>query len=243
MNTMAIYTVKLKSRQEIAFETMAFHFEKPDGFAYKAGQWGDFTLLDPPETDAEGNTRGFSFVSAPYESDLTVATRMRDTAFKRILKTIELGSELAMDAPGGSLALHDDARIPAVFLSGGIGVTPVRSIVLQATHDHLPHKIFLFDSNRRPEDAAFLGEFTDAQKKNPNFTLVATMTEIEKSGKAWRGETGFVTKAMLMKFIDDFTLPIYYISGPRAMVVAMRKVLNESGVKDSKIRTEEFSGY
>ena len=69
------------------------------------------------------------------------------------------------------------------------------------------------------------------------------MTEIEKSAQAWRGETGFVTKAMLMKFIDDFTLPIYYISGPRAMVVAMRKVLNESGVKDSKIRTEEFSGY
>ena len=240
---MAIYTVKLKSRQEIAFETMAFHFEKPDGFAYKAGQWGDFTLLDPPETDAEGNTRGFSFVSAPYESGLTVATRMRDTAFKRVLKTIELGSELTMDAPGGSLALHDDAQIPAVFLSGGIGVTPVRSIVLQATHDHLPHKIFLFDSNRRPEDAAFLGEFTDAQKRNPNFTLVATMTEIENLAKTWRGETGFVTKAMLMKSIDDFTLPIYYISGPRAMVVAMRKVLNESGVKDSKIHTEEFSGY
>ena len=127
---MAIYTVKLKSRQEIAFETMAFHFNKPEGFTYKAGQWGDFTLLDPPETDDEGNTRGFSFVSAPYESDLTVATRMRDTAFKRVLKTIELGSELTMDAPGGSLALHDDVRIPAVFLSGGIGVTPVRSIVL-----------------------------------------------------------------------------------------------------------------
>jgi ferredoxin-NADP reductase len=94
MNTMALYTVKLKARQEIAFETMAFRFEKQEGLAYKAGPWGEFTLLDPPETDDEGNTRGFSFVSAPYESDLTVATRMRDTAFKRVLKTIELGSEL-----------------------------------------------------------------------------------------------------------------------------------------------------
>lgn len=240
---MSIYKVKLKSRQEIAFGTMAFHFEKPEGFTYKAGQFADLTLFDPPETDAEGNTRSFSLASAPYEGDLMVATRMRDTAFKRVLKTMEVGTEISLDVPDGSLTLHDDARIPAVFLSGGIGVTPVRSIVLQATHDHLPHKIFLFDSNRRPEDAAFLGEFTDVQKQNPNFILVATMTEIEKSAKTWCGENGFVTKAMLMKFIDDFALPIYYISGPRAMVVAMRKILNESGVKDNKIRTEEFSGY
>ena len=240
---MAIHKVKLKSKQEIAFGTMAFHFEKPEGFAYKAGQFGDFTLADPPETDAEGNTRGFSLASAPFESDLMVATRMRDTAFKRVLKTVELGSELTLDAPYGSLTLHGDASIPAVFLSGGIGVTPVRSIILQATHDKLPHKIFLFDSNRRPEDSAFLGELADAQQENSNFTLVGTMTEMEKSAKEWRGETRFVTKAMLMKFIEDFQLPIYYISGPRAMVAAMRKTLEESGVKDDKIRTEEFTGY
>ena len=186
---MANYTVKLTGRQEIASETMAFHFKKPEGFTYKAGQWGDFTLLDPPETDDEGSTRGFSFPQ-PLRSNITVATRGAQHRVQTGLeKTIELGSELTMDAPGGSFALHDDARIPAVFLSGGIGITPVRSIVLQATHDHLPHKILLFDSNRRPEDAAFLDEFTDAQKKNPNFTLVATMTEIEKSAKAWNAET------------------------------------------------------
>ena len=239
----AIYKVKLKGRQEIAHGTMAFHFEKPEGFAYKAGQFADLTLADPPETDAEGNTRGFSLASAPYESDLMVATRMRDTAFKRVMKTMELGSELALDAPYGSLTLHDDARVPAVFLSGGIGVTPIRSIILQATHDRLPHKLVLFDSNRRPEDAAFLGELTEARKENPNFILVETMTAMGTSSEEWSGETGFVTKAMLMKFIENFDLPIYYISGPRAMVVAMRKVLNESGVKDDKIRTEEFTGY
>ena len=240
---MAIFKVKLKNRQEIAFGTMAFYFEKPEGFAFKAGQFGDFTLANPPETDAEGNTRGFSLASAPFEGDLMVATRMRDTAFKRVLKTLELGAELALDAPYGSLTLHQDARIPAVFLSGGIGVTPVRSIILQATHDKLPHKLFLFDSNRRPEDAAFLGELTDAQRENPNFTLVGTMTEMGKSAMGWRGETGFITKKMLANFIDDFNLPIYYISGPRAMVAAMRKTLDESGVKDDKIRTEEFTGY
>ncbi len=240
---MAIYKVKLKHRQEIASGTMAFHFEKPEGFAYKAGQFGDFTIASPPETDAEGNTRGFSLASSPFEGDLMIATRMRDTAFKRVMKTIELGRELSMDAPYGSLTLHSDASIPAVFLSGGIGVTPIRSIVLQATHDKLPHKIVLFDSNRRPEDSAFLDELAEAQERNPNFTLVGTMTEMEKSSKTWSGETGFVTKAMLMKSVNDLSLPIFYISGPRTMVAAMRKILDDSGVKDDKIRTEEFSGY
>jgi ferredoxin-NADP reductase len=240
---MAIYKIKLKGRKEIASGTMAFHFEKPQGFAYKAGQFGDLTLVDPPETDAEGNTRGFSFASAPYEDDLMVATRMRDTAFKRVLKTMPIGTEISLDAPYGSLTLHGDASIPAVFLSGGIGITPVRSIVLQATHDKLPHKIVLFDSNRRPEDSAFLGDLTEAQKANPNFTFVGTMTEMGKSGAVWGGETGSVTKAMILKSVADLTLPIYYITGPRAMVAAMRKILDDAGVKDDKIRTEEFTGY
>jgi len=240
---MAICKIKLKGRQEIASGTMAFHFEKPQGFTYKAGQFADLTLVNPPETDPEGNTRGFSLASAPYEGDLMVATRMRDTAFKRVLKTMPIGTELSLDATYGSLTLHDDASIPAVFLSGGIGITPVRSIVLQATHDKLPHKIVLFDSNRRPEFAAYLDDLTEAQKENPNFTLVGTMTEMGDSGEAWSGETGFVTKVMLVKSVADLNLPIYYISGPKAMVAAMRKILDDAGVKDDKIRTEEFTGY
>lgn len=152
---------------------MAFHFEKPDGFSYKAGQYADYTLINPSETDAEGNTRTFSLVSAPYEDDLMLATRMRDTAFKRVLKTMEIGTELKLDAPYGSFTLHNNTRIPAVFLTGGIGVTPVRSIVLQAAHDNLPHKIFLFYSNRRPEDAPFLGELVAAQKENSNYQFSA----------------------------------------------------------------------
>ena len=69
------------------------------------------------------------------------------------------------------------------------------------------------------------------------------MTEMEKSSRPWKGETGFITQAMLLKSIGDLERPIFYISGPRAMVAAMRKILEDSGVKDDKIRTEEFSGY
>jgi ferredoxin-NADP reductase len=240
---MAIYRIKLKDRKQIAEGTMAFRFEKPEGFAYKAGQFADFTLINPAETDAEGNIRGFSLASAPYEDFLMFATRMRDTAFKRVLKTMEPGTELTLDGPYGSFTLHNNASTPAVFLTGGIGVTPVRSIVHQAAHEKFPHKIFLFYSNNRPEDGAFLDELTEARKANPNYTFIGTMTQMEKSGRAWHGETGYITQAMLLKYIGDLALPIYYVAGPQSMVHAMREILNGAGVNDDNIRTEEFTGY
>lgn len=240
---MPIYKIKLTRKREIADGTMAFHFTKPEGFAYRAGQSADCTLINPAETDAEGDTRAFSLASAPCEQELMLATRMRDTAFKRILQAMEPGMELTLDAPHGSFTLHNNARIPAVFLTGGIGVTPIRSIVLQAAHDKAAHRVFVFYSNKKPEDAAFLQELMQSAATNPNHTFVGTMTQMEQSSREWHGETGFISKDMLLRYIDDLTLPIYYVDGPPAMVNAMRKLLNEAGVDDDNIRTEEFSGY
>jgi ferredoxin-NADP reductase len=115
--------------------------------------------------------------------------------------------------------------------------------VLQAAHAKLPHKIFLFDSNHRPEDAAFLSELTEIQEENPNYTFIGTMTQMNKSSLAWHRETGYITQDMLLKYINDLALPIYYIAGPQAMVQAMREILNKAGVNDDNIRTEEFTGY
>ena len=103
-------------RKEVAEGTMAFVFEKPDGFIYKAGQFGDFTLVNPKETDAEGNIRTFSLTNPPFAKDLMITTRMRNTAFKRVLKELPLGTELKFDAPHGSFVLHNNAATPAVFL-------------------------------------------------------------------------------------------------------------------------------
>lgn len=239
---MAIFSMKLKEKKEVAFDTMAFYFNKPDGLVFKAGQFADYTLINPSETDAEGNIRGFSFSNAPYEEDIFFTTRMRDTAFKRDLKKMDIGTELTMDASYGSFTLQNNTKIPAVFLCGGIGITPVRSIILEATHNQTDHKLFLFYANKTAKDAAYLDDFTKAQIENKNFKFIASMTDIENLND-WSGEKGFFTKEMLSKYIGDLSLPIYYISGPAAMVTSIRKTLNESGVDDDNIRTEEFSGY
>jgi ferredoxin-NADP reductase len=237
------YRPKLLNRVEVAEGTMSFYFEKPSGFEHKPGQSSDLTLLDPPETDAEGNVRTFSIASAPFEDQLMFATRMRDTAFKRSLKRVPLGTPVKMESPMGSFTLHKNSAKPAVFLAGGIGVTPFFSIAKQADYDRLPHKLYFFYSNRRPEDAPFLDVLEKLQKTNPNFHFVGTMTDMPHSKKEWAGETGLIDKGMLVKHLRDLQGPIYYLAGPPAMVAAMRKMLVASGVDEDDIRTEEFAGY
>jgi ferredoxin-NADP reductase len=240
---MSVVRVRLKNRKEIAEGTMAFYFEKPAGFDFKAGQFSNFTLIDPPETDDEGNLRSFSIASAPWEEDLMVATRMRDTAFKRVLKGVALGTQIMVDGPFGSFTLHRDASRPAVFLAGGIGITPFRSMILDATQKNLARRLFLFYSNRRPEDAPFLSELQEIEKRSQSFRCIGTFTALEKSRQPWHGETGWIDREMLARHLDGLAAPIYYSAGPPAMVAAMREMLLHAGVDEDDVRTEDFAGY
>ena len=235
--------IKLLGHEEVAERTLAFRFEKPPGWSFKSGQTVDLTLIDPPETDAAGNTHTFSLASAPHEDILLIATRMRGSAFKRVLEKMPSGSRVKMDGPFGNLVLHNNSARAAVLLAGGIGITPFRSMVVRAAHEKLPHRIFLFYSNRRPEDAPFLEELEALQKQNPNYQLIATMTEMEKSKRAWKGETGLIDKAMLNRYVRGASSPVYYIAGPPAMVQGLHQMLNQAGVDDDDIRAEDFAGY
>ena len=246
MSTVAaspIFMSKLKDRKEVAERTIAFRFEKPSGWTFKAGQFIDMTLLDPSETDPEGNTRGFSIASGPHEEMLMVATRIRDTAFKRVLKTMPIGTAVKIEGPSGDLTLPNNSNRAVVLLAGGIGITPFRSMLVRAAKEKLAHRIFLFYSNRRPEDAPFLEELQILERENSNYKLIASMTEMEKSRRTWSGETGLINQEMLTRHLKGVGTLIYYIAGPPAMVKGLHEMLNKAGVDDDDIRTEEFSGY
>lgn len=237
----------LASRREVAVRTLAFEITRPGGFQFKAGQTADLTWVNPSETDSEGDTRTFSIASAPDDPQLLFATRLRDTAFKRILEQATLGTALRMEGPFGNLTLHNNASRPAILIAGGIGITPFRSIVRRAAHEKLPHRILLFYGNKSPEDAAFLEEFEAIRRDNPNFVFVPTMDEPSPS---WHGETGRISAEMLIRHLKsiaspDFYVagPIYYVAGPPAMVAGIRSVLSNAGIDDDDVRSEEFSGY
>jgi ferredoxin-NADP reductase len=233
--------VKLVKKDTIAEGTVAFYFQKPEDFVFQAGQFAEFTLINPVETDNEGNTRAFSLVSAPDEPMLMIATRIRDTSFKRALGNLPEGAEIIIDGPYGNFTLHEDPDIPTVVITGGIGITPVRSILTEVLLENIGCNVSLLYSNRRPKDSAFLEEFEALAYESENFTFVPVMTRL--GDQPWSGEKGHITPEMLVKYVGDISLPIYYLSGPAGMVAKMRRMLFDAKVHPQNIRTEEFSGY
>ncbi len=240
---MAGYQLKLKRKQQVAEGTLALYFDKPDGFSFQAGQCARLVLIDPPETDDEGNGRILSLASTPAESELMFATRIRDSAFKRVLSALTPGAEFTLKGPYGDFTLPADPARELVFITGGIGITPVRSMLLQAIAESQGRQMTLFYANRRPEDAAFLDELTQACATSAHCMLVATMTQAGQSAQHWQGERGHVDKAMLNRYLTELTRPLYYLDGPPGLVAAMKTMLVDAGVAEAQWRTEEFAGY
>ena len=241
--TWPVFQAALVSREMVAERTMSFRFAKPADWSYRAGQFVDITLLDPPETDAEGNTRGFSISSAPREDVIMITTRLRDTAFKRVLQQVPLGTEVKIEGPFGDLRLHHAAG-RAVLLAGGIGITPFRSILVETIGGGpLPYRVVLFHANRRPEDAAFADEFRALERADPNLTFVPTMTAMAGSSRAGTGSAATSTRPCSGGTWTAWSSRSTTSPAQPGMVQALRAMLVASGVDEDDIRTEEFTGY
>ncbi|MBX3708797.1 MAG: FAD-dependent oxidoreductase [Gammaproteobacteria bacterium] len=237
---MPIYTLKLISRREVARGVIEFIFDKPAGLRFLPGQYAGFTLIYPSETDAQGITRRFSLLSTPDQNHLSIATRIQNSAYKRVLNALSIGDVIKFAGPTGTFILHEDISIPAVFIAGGIGITPFYSMINDATQHQSPRKLFLFYGNQSLPDAAYFAELQSLQKQNSQFTFIPTMVNPDHS---WQGETGFITDTMIKKYISHLNDPIYYICGSPAMVTVLQETLVEMGVNEDKIKVEDFPGY
>jgi len=238
--------VLLKDRREVAEGTLSFWFDTAGlDFNFKAGQFVALTLHDPPETDGKGHSRDFTIASSPHDTDtIMITARMRNTAFKRNLQNVPLGTKVEVRGPMGGFVLHKDAAKPAVFLAGGIGVTPFRSMIEWVTREDLSYRMYLFYSNRIKAQTTYLEEFTTFAAGNSKFTFVPTLTQSEEA-VPWPYESGKINQTMLRRHIhqNDFASAIYYSAGPPGMVAAMRELLEDLGIDEMQIKTEEFSGY
>jgi ferredoxin-NADP reductase/nitrite reductase/ring-hydroxylating ferredoxin subunit len=236
--------LKLISKEKLeGTDIITFKFERGD-IAFSAGQFGYFKL-EGVNNDPKGPIRHFSFASSPTERQyLLISTRIRDTPYKKKLASLELGLPVQTWGPQGEFVLHDDNSKPAVFLSGGIGVTPFRSMIKYATDKKLPMKIVMFDSNRNEGNILYRREFDQWASQNRNLKVIYTVTDEDPLG--WTGEKGKINKDMIKRHVNEEILAksIFYICGPPAMLDAMRGLLQKDlQIQKERIKMEEFTGY
>ena len=208
---------------------------------YKAGQ---FIIVDMHVSqDEKGPTRCFTISSSPTEKHLMITTKIRDSPFKQKLNGLKIGDVIDAKLPEGEFVLPNDNLKPLVFLSGGIGVTPFRSILQYANDKQIPNQIIVFDSNKTKDDILFKDEFDKIQKENKNIRIIYTLTE---NSRNWDGETGRIDKQFLRKYLEDDVLKssYFYICGPPGMIKELNSVLkDELQVSQNNIKIEEFTGY
>jgi len=234
---------RLIKTEQVAAGTAGFAFELQDRFTFEAGQTCDLTIPAAPYQDEKGWSRTFSIASSPSDAPrILVATRLTGSAFKRTLLESAAGFEIDIDGPFGSFVLHKNVAKPAAFFAGGIGITPFRSIVKDATERRLPHRMTLFYSNRTAESTAFLADFESWQAANPNFRLVASIDKPPDDG-LWRHHTGLMNAAFIEPYLSGSANAVCYVAGPPGFVKAVRAALDELRVDPDNIRTEEFNGY
>ena len=232
----------IKEKREVAKGTLLVLFDLHGREVdFRPGQYFWVTLLDPPYDDEKGPRRHISVVTSPTERGvLGLCTRLRDSAFKRSLAELPVGSPVDVEEPKGTFVLPEETDRPYVFIAGGIRITVFRSMLRYITDEGLPYRVTLVYSNRDRESAAFLDELAEIEQANPNVRVVLTMT----NDPDWDGETRRVGPELLRDRLDggleSFT---YLVAGPPDMVNGIVEVLGTAGVPEEQVLPSRFSGY
>ena len=227
-------------KREVAKGTLLVRFAVDSYPAYRPGSYFWVELPDRGYQDEKGLRRHISLVTSPTEAGVVgLATRLRDSAFKRTLAELELGDEVEVEEPKGSFLLPEDTTVDYVFIAGGIGITVFRSMLRYIADEELPYRVTLVYSNRDRESTAFLDELTELERTIPGLRLVLTMTDDE----GWEGERRRVDPTMLRDHLDDLAGFDYLVAGPPAMTEAVVESLEGAGVPEDRILAGKFSGY
>jgi ferredoxin-NADP reductase len=230
-------TITLVQRQEIARDTWEFLFTKPADVTARAGQYINLKLPDLLFPDRKGPRRTFTLASAPHEEHWRIATRLTGSGFKQTLLEMPLGSSCEYIGPRGELILRAEAP-SFVFIAGGIGITPFRSMTL-AWRQQPDKPLTLFHANADVAGMPYRSLFSGLGEAK--FTFVPTITG--ENEHDWNGETRPLSLALFQDYVADFSQPLFYLVGPPAMVTDLTAVLQNKGVAGDRILSESFFGY
>jgi ferredoxin-NADP reductase len=233
---------RVKEKQEIAKGTLLVTFDLLGEEAdFKPGQYFFVTLPDVGHQDDRGLRRHITVVTSPNEKGvLGFATRMRDSAFKRSLGELPVGTEVEVEPPKGSFALPEDTARPLVFVAGGIGITVFRSMLRYIREEQLSYRVTLIYSNRDRESTAFLAELRELEQALPEFRLILTMTQ----DQGWDGESRKIDAQFFRDYLgEDLNQYTFLVAGPPGMVEGMQRALEEAAANEENVIAERYSGY
>lgn len=218
----------------------SFRFVTKENAKFKPGQFFFVTI----NIDGTQRTKHFSFSNSPTEKGYAEFTkRITESEFSGALERLKIGDQVRLKMPYGAFTFEGEYEKIA-FLSGGIGITPIRSICKFATDMRLTTDIALLYGNNREEDIIFRQGLDEMSSIDKNIHIVYTLTSQNIDKESWQGRIGYIDDKMIKEEIPDFSERIFYLCGPPKMVEGLNVILkNKLNLKEDNIKTENFVGY
>lgn len=219
--------VRLISSKEICDSTLELVFEKPEGFRFQPGQYAYLSLMDPKRMEKDVPVRPLSIASHPDKDSLSFIMRKSKSPYKQNCEALQAGDRVTIYGPAGTVVLKPEAK-GIVFLVSGIGISPVIPMLAELRKKNFEGPVCLISSNRKESGAAFHEEL-----KNPglkNYTYIPVFTGLEERIHA---ETLKEVRADLLEME-------YYIVGTSSFLNSMTGILEELGIENRQINTDDF---
>jgi ferredoxin-NADP reductase/Na+-translocating ferredoxin:NAD+ oxidoreductase RnfD subunit len=237
------FILPLQEIRQQAPDIYDFLFGKVAAFDFRPGQYMEWTLATG-ESDSRGNRRYFTLASSPTEETIRLGVKFHEPAssFKKALLALHPGNRISTSQLGGDFTLPRDPKSKLVFIAGGIGITPYRSMLKYLIDTGQSRTITLFYSNSTPTDIMYRDVFDEAEQKF-GLKTIYTLTDKTKVPPDWTGKVGHIDDTIIREEVPDFKERIFYLSGPQKMVEAFKKTLHDVGLPNSRIKTDYFPGF
>lgn len=234
--------LRLKSSAEAAAGIHEFTFLSDRPFVFKPGQYLEWTLPHK-KTDSRGDRRFFTIASSPTESEVKLVIRYDEahsSSFKRALMAMQPGEAISAAQLTGNFVLPKDKAKKLVFIAGGIGITPFRSMMKYLVDNNDTRSITLYYTSLSAYGFGFWDLFNQAMSVGLRPYYVITGQEIPPG---WAGKSGFLTAENIKTEVADYKNNMYYLSGPPMMVGGYKKMLLSAGIPRKNIKTDYFPGF
>jgi ferredoxin-NADP reductase/Na+-translocating ferredoxin:NAD+ oxidoreductase RnfD subunit len=234
--------LKLKRKSKISSNVVDFVFKPSQRLVFKPGQYMEFTLAHP-QPDSRGNRRFFTLSSSPAEENLHLGVRFypSSSSFKKSLYKIDGRTNIIAGQIAGDFTLPQDPEQKLVFIAGGIGITPFRSMLKYLLDMNQRRDIVLLYANGAADEIAYKDILSVAQAKL-GIKVYYTLTNMQAIPRNWPGLVGRIDEYMIQRAIPDYKERTYYISGPPDMVRRCEHLLKNMRVKSNQIKKDFFPG-